>query len=171
MGPGDHASEAICKTAYALGYQIARQGWVLLTGGRNVGVMDAASQGAVSGGGLTVGILPGTGPGAGPGIGADGEAGDLSDSVIIPIFTDMGSGRNNINVLSSRVVVACGLGPGTASEVALALKAQKPVVLMQMDALTVSFFRQLGPVSVADTAAIAVSHIKKYLAEDEPQPR
>lgn len=33
-------------------------------------------------------------------------------------------------VLSSTVVVAVGMGPGTASEVALALKAGKPVVLL-----------------------------------------
>jgi hypothetical protein len=32
---------------------------LLLTGGRNLGVMDAASRGAKSVGGLTVGILPG----------------------------------------------------------------------------------------------------------------
>ncbi|MEM9161837.1 MAG: cytochrome [Cyanobacteria bacterium P01_F01_bin.4] len=153
MGPGAVAPDSICVTAYKLGCQIAQQGWVLLTGGRNVGVMDAASRGALDAGGLTVGILP------------DADAGALSDSVIIPIFTDMGSGRNNINVLSSQVVVACGLGAGTAAEIALAIKAKKPVVLMQMDSLTVSFFQRLGPVTVAETVAIAIDQIKSCLAK------
>ncbi|MEO1399957.1 MAG: cytochrome [Cyanobacteria bacterium J06635_1] len=153
MGPGGLAPDSICVTAYELGYQIAQQGWILLTGGRNVGVMDAASRGAFDAGGLTVGILP------------DADAGALSDSIIIPIFTDMGSGRNNINVLSSQVVVACGLGAGTAAEIALAIKAQKPVVLMRMDSLTVSFFQRLGPVTVAASVAIAIDQIKSCLAQ------
>lgn len=42
----------------------------------------------------------------------------------------MGSARNNVNVLSSDVVVACGTGAGTISEITLALKAQKPIVLL-----------------------------------------
>jgi cysteine synthase len=46
-------------------------------------------------------------------------------------MTEMGSARNNVNVMSSHVVVACGLsGAGTVSGVALALKAGKPVILV-----------------------------------------
>jgi hypothetical protein len=42
----------------------------------------------------------------------------------------MGSARNYINVLTSEVIVACGAGgAGTASEIALALKSNKFVVL------------------------------------------
>ncbi|MEM9904706.1 MAG: cytochrome [Cyanobacteria bacterium P01_D01_bin.44] len=153
MGSGELAPDVICATAYKLGCQIAQHGWVLLTGGRNVGVMDAASRGALDAGGLTVGILP------------DAEARALSDSVIIPIFTDMGSGRNNINVLSSQVVVACGLGAGTTAEIALAIKAQKPVIMMGMDPLTVSFFQRLGPVMVAATVERAIDQIQSCLAK------
>ena len=50
--------------------------------------------------------------------------------VDIPICTGMGSARNNINVLSSDVVIACGTGAGTTSEVMLALKSDKPVLLL-----------------------------------------
>jgi hypothetical protein len=34
----------------------------------------------------------------------------------------MRSGRNYINVLSSDIVIACGMNHGTASEVSLAIK-------------------------------------------------
>lgn len=58
MGPGNDATQKINATAAELGRQIAQSGWVLLTGGRNVGVMNATSKGAKEAGGLTVGILP-----------------------------------------------------------------------------------------------------------------
>ncbi|WP_242044677.1 SLOG cluster 4 domain-containing protein [Anabaena azotica] len=102
MGAGEGATANDGENAYKLGELIAQAGWVLLTGGRNVGVMDAASQGAKSANGLTVGILPGT------------QAEGISVAVDIAIFTDMGNARNNINVLSSHVVIACGMGAGTA---------------------------------------------------------
>ncbi|HEY9652876.1 MAG TPA: cytochrome, partial [Coleofasciculaceae cyanobacterium] len=100
MGPGEQASSTELNNAYALGKHIATQGWVLLTGGRNTGVMDAASKGAKAAGGLTVGILP------------TNNTTHLSDAVDIAITTDMGNARNNINVLSSDVVIACGMGTG-----------------------------------------------------------
>ncbi|MGV0105294.1 P450 cytochrome [Nostoc sp. DSM 114160] len=118
MGRGENATANDLQNAYILGQLIAKQGWILLTGGRNVGVMDAVSKGAKSADGLTIGILPGKNQ--------DG----ISSWVDIAIFTDMGNSRNNINVLSSDLVIACGIGAGTASEIALALKANKQVILL-----------------------------------------
>lgn len=46
MGPGDDATKKDLDNAYTLGKLIAKQNWTLLNGGRNVGVMDAASRGA-----------------------------------------------------------------------------------------------------------------------------
>lgn len=40
-----------------------------------------------------------------------------ADAVDIPILTGLGSARDNINALSSNVLVAVGMGPGTAAEV------------------------------------------------------
>lgn len=60
MGAGDRATPQDLEIAYALGQKIAEQGWILLTGGRAVGVMDAASRGAKQANGLTIGILPGS---------------------------------------------------------------------------------------------------------------
>src|SRR6266850_1082239 len=118
MGPGQSASKDAIAAAFELGRLIALEGWVLLTGGRNAGVMDAACKGAREAGGLTIGILPTT------------DTNEMSEAVDIPILTGMGQARNNINVLSSRVIFACGMGAGTASEIALAIKAGKTVILL-----------------------------------------
>ncbi|NEQ29878.1 MAG: TIGR00725 family protein [Leptolyngbya sp. SIO4C5] len=153
MGPGDSASPLVAQTAYALGEAVAHRGWVLLTGGRNVGVMEAASQGARAAGGLTVGILPST------------DVSTLSAAVDVPILTDLGNARNNVNVLSSEVVIACGIGLGTVAEVALALKAGKPVVFMRVPPEVVSFFEKLSlqTLMATDSVKTAIAWVEQQL--------
>ena len=132
MGEGESAQEHDKETAYRLGAGIARAGWVLLSGGRNAGVMDAVNRGAREQGGLTIGILP------------TKDTDMMSDAVDISIVTGMGSGRNVINVLSSDVVIACGrAGAGTASEIALALKSKKPVILLNAQQTAEAFFTEI----------------------------
>ncbi len=141
MGPAK-AKKKDLDNARTLGELIARRGWVVLTGGRDVGVMDAACEGAKRvGGSLTIGVLP--------------TAKDkVSRHVDVPIITEMGSGRNNINVLTSHVVIACGLtGSGTVSEVALAVKGGRPVILVDASPADVAFFRKLGKRLVAAAAS------------------
>ncbi len=132
MGPGDHAEASNISFAEQIGAEIANQKWILLTGGRNVGVMEAASKGAKEAGGFTIGILP------------HSDEALVSSYVDIPIFTEMGNARNNINVLTSWVIVICGIGPGTASELALGIKAEKPIILFRPDDATHSFASRLG---------------------------
>lgn len=153
MGPGSGASECDRQNAYELGQHIAQAGWVLLTGGRDTGVMDAASKGATAANGLTIGILPT----------ADDRA--ISDGVDIAIITGMGSARNNINVLSSDVVIACGMGAGTASEVALALKANKFIVLLTNHQESQLFFKSLSDdnIFLAATPEVAIQLVKELL--------
>lgn len=113
---GAVASDAVLADAARIGELVADHGWVLLTGGRDAGIMAAASRAASALGGLVVGILPGdTLQGASP-------------HLDIAIPTGMGDARNAINVLASSVVVALPGGAGTISEVALALKSGKRVV-------------------------------------------
>lgn len=152
MGPGRAGAEVLAA-ARELGRLVALEGWALVTGGRAAGVMEAASRGAKEAGGLTVGILPGE------------DGGDANDFVDVVVVTGMGQARNNVNVLSSRVVVACGMGAGTAAEVALALKAHKPVVLLRTGAEAEAFFKAIGgdKVSVADTPAEAIETVKKVM--------
>ena len=151
MGPGDRARTEDITAAYKLGRLIAKEKWALLSGGRNAGVMDAASRGAREAGGLTIGIMPTL----------DKES--VSRAVEIPIFTGMGSARNSINVLTSDVVIACGMGIGTASEVALAFKAGKNVILLNPTVESKTFFKSLGYAALyfADTPKEAIRIIKE----------
>ncbi|MBE9190798.1 TIGR00725 family protein [Gloeocapsopsis crepidinum LEGE 06123] len=143
IGPGEQATEHDLQNAYQLGYLIAQQGWLLLTGGRNVGVMETANQGAKVAQGLTIGILP------------SNDTSGVSAAVDIAIVTDMGNARNNINVLSSDVVIACGMGAGTASEIALAIKSDKLVILLNNDINSQDFFQKLAPQNVYIAASVS----------------
>jgi uncharacterized protein (TIGR00725 family) len=151
MGQGEGADELSLAQALELGALIAKEGWVVLSGGRDIGVMKAVNQGAKQiPGSLTLGILPSSVVAPSP---------DLD----IVVVTDMHNARNNINVLSSDVVVACGaMGAGTASEIALALKAEKPVILLSPDAESTTLFLKLGKggVRIADTPVQTIATIK-----------
>jgi uncharacterized protein (TIGR00725 family) len=156
MGAGENARAVDIRNAFALGSAIAAEGWIVLTGGRNRGVMDAASKGAKASGGLTVGILPTT------------DRRTISAAVDVAIITDMGSARNYINVLTSDVVVACGVGgSGTASEIALALKSDKFVVLFNCSKDSRAHFKKIGGrlVLEAESVSKTVEHIRRLLAK------
>jgi len=155
MGAGQPLPDTLAA-ARRFGRLVAEAGWVLLTGGRPAGVMEAASAGAKSvAGSLTIGILP-TGP--------DGA---VSVHVDVAIFTGAGDARNVVNVLSSDVVVACGVeGPGTASEVALALNAGRPTILLGAAPAASTFFRGLAgtrPFYEAATPEVAIGLIESAL--------
>jgi uncharacterized protein (TIGR00725 family) len=142
--------------ARRLGRLSAQAGWVVLTGGRPAGVMEAACSGAKSvPGSLTIGILP-TGP-----------DGPVSAHVDVAVFTGVGQARNVINVLSSDVVVACGVdGPGTASEVALALKLARPTILLAAAPAAAAFFRTIagrGMLHEVQTPESAIDLIEQRL--------
>jgi len=153
MGPGEGATAPEQERGYQLGRAIAAEGWALITGGRNVGVMDSASRGAKEAGGLTIGILPS----------ANRER--MSLAIDVPIVTGLGEARNLVNILSSQVVFACGMGAGTASEVSLAIKARRPVILLNPSAEAERFFVGLNPslVHVATDVADAISTARRLL--------
>jgi uncharacterized protein (TIGR00725 family) len=80
------------------------------------GVMEAACRGAAGAGGTTLGLLPGT------------DRHDANPHVSVAVATGLGEGRNALVVRAADAVVAIGGGYGTLSEIALALKAGKPVI-------------------------------------------
>lgn len=131
IGPATNTNAAILELAEKIGEFIALNGWILLSGGRDKGIMEAANEGAYSAGGMTVGVLP-------------GEGNEKSEFVKIPIVTGMGSARNNIIALTANILVAVGMGFGTSSEISLALKAGKKVVIVRADQKTKDFFSNLG---------------------------
>ena len=155
MGGGEGAPERDVQWGYELGKAIASQHWVLLTGGRRAGIMESASKGAKDNDGFVVGVI------------LSDDASSANEFVDVVIATGMGSARNNINVLSSDVIIGCGTtSAGTLSEIALALKAGKPVVLLNTDTLTIDFLQKIGEdlLHVADTPERAIELTRELLA-------
>lgn len=117
---GARASEVETGLAESVGRMLAEAGVIVLTGG-GTGVMEAASRGARLAGGTVVAVLPG----------AEEAESPPNVHVEIALFTGMGDARNSILVSSADAVIAIGGGWGTLSEIALAEKAGRPVVLLE----------------------------------------
>ena len=115
VGPGESASGADVDAAREVGRLLAEAGAIVLTGGLG-GVMAAATEGANAAGGITVALLPGT------------DRSVSSASVVIP--TGLGELRNGLLVRAADAVIAVGGSWGTLSEVALAMRANVPVVCL-----------------------------------------
>ena len=114
IGAGE-CSDKTYQLARHLGAEIGKKGWILVCGGLG-GVMEAAARGCTEAGGMTVGILPGL----------DKTSANLY--IKIPLATGLGEGRNLLVVRASDVLVSVAGGYGTLSEIALALKVDKPVI-------------------------------------------
>ena len=133
MGPGSNqATEADLKCAYEIGKIVASAGFVLLCGGMT-GTMEQAAKGAKERNGLVVGIGPTM------------DKSDLNQYVDIPIMTGMNSGRNYINILSSDLVIFVGVASaGTLSELAFALKLNKPSIILMASEKLKAFIEEFG---------------------------
>ncbi len=114
IGAGD-AGSAELAAAEEVGAGLASAGYIVLSGGLG-GVMEAASRGARSELGSTIGILPGDDPG------------DANGWVELAIPTGMGEARNALVIAAAQACVAVGGGYGTLSEIAIALRSGKPTV-------------------------------------------
>jgi len=150
VGPGEGASEEAVADAELAGRLIAERGWALLTGGRDAGVMAAATRGAIGAKGIAIGILP------------SADKANASPDLTIALPTGLGEARNAVLVTAADAVIACGMNPGTASEVALALRAGKPTVIVRQSAQVDSFFADIAgsaPLHVAGSAEQAVDWI------------
>lgn len=101
--------------AYAVGRALGLAGAVIVCGGGG-GVMEAASEGASSEGGLVIGFLPGSDPRA------------SSDGVAIPVATGLGEMRNALIVRASEALIVIEGGWGTLNEAALCMKIGRPLV-------------------------------------------
>ena len=159
MGAGKNATADDCELGRQLGALVAGKGWVLLSGGTALGVMDASCRAASEAGGLVVAVI------------AQSDDRKMSKYVDVPIFTGMLTGRNFINALSSDVMIACGtMAAGTLSEVAMSLRAEKDVILVECEADTEAFLKRLGrdKVHIERTPEAAVARAEKLLALDRP---
>ena len=149
---GSKANRKVEAMARDLGRLIAERGWILLNGGRNCGVMAASAAGAREAGGFVLGILP------------DTTRTKAAPDLDVAILTGLGDGRNLLNVLSSDVVVACPGALGTLSEVVLALKHDKRVILLGFD-LGPEFtkFCKRGQLTTVETPEEAVAEVGRAL--------
>lgn len=128
--------------AHEVGRQLAQAGALIICGGRG-GIMQAASRGASSAGGLVVGILPGE------------SAAEANPFVSIPIVTGLGEARNVIIIRSAQAVIAIGGEYGTLSEIAFALRFGVPVVSLGSWQLTLPDGRP-APLHLAASPEAAV---------------
>jgi hypothetical protein len=114
---GGRCGAAEYSLAEEVGRLVAQRGATLVCGGL-AGVMEAAARGAREAGGATIGILPGH----------DRALGNpYLDHVIT---TGIGHARNLAVVSSGDAVIAIGGGYGTLSEIGLAAKIGRPVVIL-----------------------------------------
>jgi uncharacterized protein (TIGR00725 family) len=116
IGSGEDAGPDL-DAAAAVGALVARSGAVLVCGGLG-GVMAAACRGACGVGGMTLGILPGV------------DRSQANPWVRVCVASGLGELRNGLVVRSADAVIAIGGEYGTLSEIALALKAGRPVVAL-----------------------------------------
>jgi hypothetical protein len=106
------------RLAEDIGRLLAENGAVLVCGGRG-GVMEAACRGAQHAGGITVGLLPGGGVAEG------------NDYLTVAIPTGLGHARNALVATAGISVIAVGGGPGTLSEIGIALKTGRKVITLK----------------------------------------
>ncbi len=118
VGAGGDVAPEMLAIAEAVGAELARRGAVGVTGGLG-GVMEAACRGARREGAVTLGILPGD------------DRAAANPFVAVAVATGLGELRNGLVVRSADALIAIAGGHGTLSEIALALKAGKPVIAIR----------------------------------------
>jgi uncharacterized protein (TIGR00725 family) len=106
------------ERAEEVGRLLAAAGATVVTGGLGE-VMAAASRGAKSVGGATIGILPGE---------SRAEGNEWLDHVVV---TGIGHGRNLAVVASGDAVIAVGGRYGTLAEIGFALTLGRPVIVLE----------------------------------------
>ena len=153
-GEPDPVTDAVARE---VGRLVARAGAVLVCGGLG-GVMAAACRGAAEAGGLTVGILPGP------------DRSGANPWVRVAVATGLGELRNGVVVGSADVVVAIGGEYGTLSEIALALRAGRPVVGLGTWNLVRPDGEPERAVATAGDPASAVSRALALAAESHAVP-
>ncbi|MCF7865996.1 TIGR00725 family protein [Candidatus Woesearchaeota archaeon] len=147
--------------AYEVGQEIAKKGYVTLTGG-GLGVMEAAHKGAKSKKGTTISIIPWEDM---------NRVNDYSDFVIA---TGIGWSRDAINLNSCDGAILVGGGAGTLNEATYAYMSSKPLVALtpsggMAEELTNRFFdvRKTEYIFGANSPIQAVELILKLIKNEK----
>jgi uncharacterized protein (TIGR00725 family) len=125
--------------AEEVGRLLAERGAVVVTGGLG-DVMAAASRGAKSAGGTTIGILPGE---------SRSQANEWIDHAVV---TGIGHARNLAVVGCGDAVIAVGGGYGTLAEIGFALTLGRTVVVLEPGWQVEGTLRAAAPAQAVDLA-------------------
>jgi len=106
------------EKAREVGRLVAERGGTVVCGGLS-GVMEASARGATEAGGVAIGILP------------DEDRRRQNAYLTYSVATGAGQARNLAVVCSGDVVVAVGGEYGTLSEIGLAKKVGRPIVVIE----------------------------------------
>jgi uncharacterized protein (TIGR00725 family) len=117
VGSGTAAGKPY-EQAREVGRLIAERDGIVVCGGLS-GVMEAAARGATEVGGTAMGILP------------DEDRRRQNEFLSLSVATGVGQARNLAVVCSGDVVIAVGGEYGTLSEIGLARKVGRPVVVLE----------------------------------------
>jgi uncharacterized protein (TIGR00725 family) len=117
VGSGTATGE-LYEQAREVGKLVAERRATVVCGGLS-GVMEAAARGATEAGGTVIGILP------------DENRRRQSRYLTYSVATGAGQARNLAVVCSGDVVIAVGGEYGTLSEIGLARKVGRPVVILE----------------------------------------
>jgi uncharacterized protein (TIGR00725 family) len=112
------ATEKRYEQAREVGRLIAERDGIVVCGGLS-GVMEAAARGATEVGGMAIGILP------------DEDRRRQNEFLSYSVATGVGQARNLAVVCSGDVVIAVGGEYGTLSEIGLARKVGRLVVVLE----------------------------------------
>jgi uncharacterized protein (TIGR00725 family) len=112
------ATGNLYERARKVGKLIAERDGIVVCGGLS-GVMEAAARGAAEAGGVAIGILP------------DEDRGRQNGYLSYSVATGVGQARNLAVVCSADVVIAVGGEYGTLSEIGLARKVGRAVVVLE----------------------------------------
>jgi uncharacterized protein (TIGR00725 family) len=130
--------------AEEVGRLLAERGCTVVCGGRGE-VMAAASRGAKSAGGTTIGILPGT---------SRADANEWIDHVVV---TGLGHARNAVVAASGDAVIAVGGSYGTLTEIAFARIFGRPVVILEPGLEVEGVPRAVTPLEAVDLVLASVA--------------
>jgi uncharacterized protein (TIGR00725 family) len=112
------ATGELYEKAREIGRLVAERGGTVVCGGLS-GVMEAAARGATEAGGTAIGILP------------DEDRRRQNEYLTYSVATGAGQARNLAVVCSGDVIIAVGGEYGTLSEIGLARKVGRPVVVLE----------------------------------------
>ena len=112
---GHELNAKVEQIAHKVGILVAKVGGILVCGGL-YGAMEAASKGAKSAGGTTIGLLPGR------------DKRDANPYIDIALPTSIGFARNAMVACSADIIIALPGSHGTNSEICYGLVYGRPVI-------------------------------------------